>query len=106
MLTSEEIKRLMQKCIIGVLYSNMDGDDAVDLLGSIIFVLHDSGTITSIQKEECVFAFFHEYNNGLKEPMSDEYISSTLIPYVLNPKTLDINLACEFIDRASTLANI
>lgn len=102
---SLEIKKFMKQCFMGMMALGKLSDDGfLSSLNSIVYVLKESGNITEEQKEECILEFFIEYNKGCGNgAMSQEYIKETLIPHILNLRTIDISDASFYIDNAFKL---
>ena len=104
---TEDIRKFMEHCFMSMMVSGKFSDEGFfSSLGSIVYVLKESGIISEGQKRECILAFFCEYNLGVKDPMSKEYIEETLTPHIINLRPIDLRDASFYIDSYEPIKQI
>ncbi len=99
---TKRLKGLTYNCFMYMMAKGMlnNQDDTIKGLASFIYIFTASEHLTFKEMEDCVVYFFEEYSKGLRCPLPESYVRSTIAPAVLTVRNFDVPLGGSIYDIA------
>jgi hypothetical protein len=91
-MTQQEQKRLMNNVFGGMMMGGhfRDQRKMIGILKAIHYLLETQENLSVQECDNCLLYFFQEYAKGCREPISDAYIKSNMIPLVKNFPSMNL----------------
>lgn len=87
----EYYKKVMHTCLCQtVMFKKVSEDELFSILKGVVEILAKQDSLNIDEQKRCLMFFWQDYNRGLQNRMSENYIKEVLIPAVLNHAETDL----------------